>query len=174
MQDQDQLVRYGQLMLMWGRDYISRIKPVKTGTCSISFTGARSIFGAWTHRNRRAGMKIAFNNPVWELYSIPLSCHKNSDRRSTLHREQLWSPNHSAPSGREGRRSVWEKERGGGMGGWRYRRARCGNKNELKLCLLFEKPFSNGSPKKLISFTTNNIEHFSFILKFSIIYMFTS
>lgn len=106
------MVRYGQLLLMRGRDYISRFKPAKRGTCFISVTGARSIFGAWAHRNRRAGMKIAFNSPVWELYSIPLSCHKDSDRRSTLRRERLRSPNQSAPSGGEGRRRVWEKGEG--------------------------------------------------------------
>lgn len=103
------MVRYGQLLLIRGRDYISRFKPVKRGTCFISVTCARSIFGAWAHRNRHAGTKIAFNSPVWELYSIPLSCNKDGDRRRTLCKKQLASPTHGSPSGRVGRRQVWEK-----------------------------------------------------------------
>lgn len=115
------MVRYGQLLLIRGRDYISRFKPVKRGTCFISVTCARSIFGAWAHRNRHAGTKIAFNSPVWELYSIPLSCNKDGDRRRTLCKKWLASPTHGSPSGRVGRRQVWEKgERwrsgGGGSG----------------------------------------------------------
>lgn len=99
------------------------------GTCFISVPGARSIFGAWAHRNRHAGMKIALNSLVWELYFIPLSCHKNSDRRSTLCREQLYSPSHSTPSGKQD--GVWEKGEESPNGGWRYTRTRCGNMNKL-------------------------------------------
>lgn len=142
---------------MRGTDYISRFKPAKWGTCFISVTGAGSIFGAWAHRNRRAGMKIAFNSPVWELYSIPLSCHKDSDRRSTLHSERLYSPNHSAPSGREGRRRVWEKGEGWRNGGWRCRRTRCGDMS-LELCVLFEKPLRNSTTKEQSSPATRNIK----------------
>lgn len=140
---------------MRGRDYISRFKPAKRGTCFISATGARSIFGAWAHRNRRAGMKIAFNSPVWELYSIPLSCHKDSDRRSTLCREQLYSPNHSSPSGREGRRRVWEKkERGGGMGDGDTEGRDVVTRMSMELCVWFR----NNATKKPSSVTASDMQ----------------
>jgi len=59
---------------------------------------------------KQTGMKIALNSPVWKLYSIPFSWHKYRDRQSTLCREQLSSPNHSAPWGKAVRRRVWENE----------------------------------------------------------------
>lgn len=142
------MVRYGQLLLIRGRDYISRFKPVKRGTCFISVTCARSIFGAWAHRNRHAGTKIAFNSPVWELYSIPLSCNKDGDRRRTLCKKWLASPTHGSPSGRVGRRQVWEKrERWRSGGGWKW--TRCAQlPRYVVLCL---KSHLRNTTKKLIT-----------------------
>lgn len=133
------MVRYGQLLLIRGRDYISRFKPVKRGTCFISVTCARSIFGAWAHRNRHAGTKIAFNSPVWELYSIPLSCNKDGDRRRTLCKKWLASPTHGSPSGRVGRRQVWEKGERWRSGGVEVDKM-CSITSVR--CALFEKPFT--------------------------------
>lgn len=148
------MVRYGQLLSMRGADYISRFKPEKRGTCFISVTGARSIFGAWAHRNRRAGMKIAFNSPVWELYS---TLHSPATRIVTdgVHSTESSAahPITALPPGRRGRKeeSVGKRERGGG-GGMEMEKDEIWQEVWAPSCvLLFGEPFRNETEKSCFS-----------------------